>query len=171
MISWQHPPSGWIAVNTDGSVIPALGIATAGGVIRNNEGRFLQAFSVNLGGGSIMHAELAGIAQGLRSAWESGARKVKLQTDSAAAISLLQSDQVNHPHYTMTAAIRNLLARDWEVSIDHVFREGNYAADYMASVSHDLPVGIHLFDVPDPRLSYWLMYDLVGVQMPRSINI
>ncbi|CAL1397294.1 unnamed protein product [Linum trigynum] len=109
--------SEWTAVNTDGSVIPELGISTAGGVIRGSDGRFIKAFAVNLGGGSITHVELAGIAQGL------GARRVRLQTDSAVAISLLQSDQAVNPHHTMISLIRQLVARDWEVSIEHVFRE------------------------------------------------
>ncbi|CAL1378980.1 unnamed protein product [Linum trigynum] len=101
MISWhwQSPPPGWIAVNTDGSGTSS----GTGGVIRGSDGWFIKAFSTNL----------AGIAQGLHSAWETGARKVKLQTDY-------------HPHYTMVSAIHRLLERGWEVSIDHVFREGNY---------------------------------------------
>ncbi|CAI0461378.1 unnamed protein product [Linum tenue] len=70
------------------------------------------AYAINLGGGSITHAELAGIAEGLRVAWEKGARKVVLQTDSAAALSLFQSTTSCHPHYTMTSTIRRLLERE-----------------------------------------------------------
>ncbi|CAI0616095.1 unnamed protein product [Linum tenue] len=58
----------------------------AGGVVRDDQGHFLGAFVMNLGGGSITHVELMGILQGLRCAWELGVRKILLQTDSRAAI-------------------------------------------------------------------------------------
>ncbi|CAI0375604.1 unnamed protein product [Linum tenue] len=64
----------------------------AGGVLKGCDGRFIKAFDVNLGGGSITHAELRGIAHGLRIAWDEGLRKVLLQTDSTTAISLLKDE-------------------------------------------------------------------------------
>ncbi|CAI0389172.1 unnamed protein product [Linum tenue] len=67
-INWQKPPPGWVALNSDGSVVLASGSASAGGVIRDSSGQFMKGFSVNLGGGSITHAELSGIAHGLHSA-------------------------------------------------------------------------------------------------------
>ncbi|CAI0464258.1 unnamed protein product [Linum tenue] len=129
----------------------------------------LQAFSVNLGGGSITHAELAGIEQGMRLAWEMGIRKLAVQTDSATAISLIQEDPSSHPHRMLVKSIRRSLSLEWEVTIDHVFREGNFVADFLASRGHALPVGLHVVDVPGPILGYWLYYDTIGVQTPRSI--
>ncbi|CAN1175944.1 hypothetical protein LINPERHAP2_LOCUS32235 [Linum perenne] len=32
-----------------------------------------------------------------------------------------------------------LLQCDWEVTISHIYREGNKAADYLAGIKHGLP--------------------------------
>ncbi|CAL1382608.1 unnamed protein product [Linum trigynum] len=66
MIGWQAPTQGWACLNMDGSVMLSQGSAAARGVLRSDEGRFVRCFMVNLGGGSITHAELAGIDYGLR---------------------------------------------------------------------------------------------------------
>ncbi|CAI0467081.1 unnamed protein product [Linum tenue] len=170
MISWDRPPTGWVCLNTDGSVVLAQKSTAAGGVLRGCDGRFIKAFAANLGGGSITHAELGGIVHGLRMAWEEGSRKVILQTDSTTAINLLKDADCHNPHYTLIAAIRELLARDWEIELVHVFREGNYVADYLASIGHSLPIGVHLIDIPSPTLRHWLYFDTIGVQTQRIIR-
>ncbi|CAI0378812.1 unnamed protein product [Linum tenue] len=48
------------------------------------------------------------------------------------------------------------LIRDWDVVISHVYREGNRAADYLASLGHCLPFGTHHVDVCSPELCRWL---------------
>ncbi|CAN1829274.1 hypothetical protein LINPERHAP1_LOCUS32438 [Linum perenne] len=47
--------------------------------------------------------------------------------------------------------------RDWEVKIHHIYREANYAADYMANLGQSLDFGVHV------------RYDLIGVCEPRAI--
>ncbi|CAL1357025.1 unnamed protein product [Linum trigynum] len=79
---------------------------TCGGIVRGDYGRFVRAFTANLGGGSITRAELAGIAFGLRLPWEEGVRKVILQTDSCTAKILIENATPQHPHYTYVAEIR-----------------------------------------------------------------
>ncbi|CAI0389214.1 unnamed protein product [Linum tenue] len=169
LISWEPPQPGWLCVNTDGSVIQANESTSCGGIIRGDDGRFVKAFSANLGGGSITRAELAGIVHGLKLAWEEGARKVLLQTDSNTAVTLIASATTNHPHYTTVAEIRRWLERPWQVKIEHVYREANFVADYLASLGHSLAVGMHVFDVPSTMLLYWLYFDRVGVQTPRLV--
>ncbi|CAL1414053.1 unnamed protein product [Linum trigynum] len=61
-----------------------------------------------------------------------------IQTDSAAAISLIQADPSSHPHRIrmLLASIRRFLALDWEITMGHVFREGNVVVDYLAFRGH-----------------------------------
>ncbi|CAI0550240.1 unnamed protein product, partial [Linum tenue] len=157
--------------NTDGSVILSQGSAAVGGVLRGADSRFVVAFDVNLGGGSITDAELAGINYDLRLAWDGGVRKLIVQKDSAAAIALLQSDQTSHPHHTLVNSIKRQLNQQWEVHIMHAFRESNYVADYLASVGHSIRIGIRFVDNPSATLNHWLYFDLLGLQTPRIINI
>ncbi|CAN1254851.1 hypothetical protein LINPERPRIM_LOCUS8788 [Linum perenne] len=48
----------------------------------------------------------------MRLAWDKGIRKLCIQTDSKAAISLIRDD--------------------WEVTIHHIYREANNSTDYLA---------------------------------------
>ncbi|CAN1848943.1 hypothetical protein LINPERHAP1_LOCUS39117 [Linum perenne] len=61
-----------------------------------------------------------------------------------------------HQHVVDIAALRELLERDWEVTISHIYREGNFVADYLANLGHDYTWGVHLISVSDCNLSYFL---------------
>ncbi|CAN1181256.1 Putative ribonuclease H protein At1g65750 [Linum perenne] len=63
------------------------------------------------------------------------------------------------------------LKREWEVRIEHTYRERNQAADFLASIGHVYPVGSHTFDISDCRLVYFLRLDCYGVGFPRSYLI
>ncbi|CAN1746544.1 hypothetical protein LINPERHAP1_LOCUS2822 [Linum perenne] len=80
-----------------------------------------------------------------------GIRKVAIQTDSAAAITLLQNVGVSRH--------------------SHVYREANQCADYLANLGHSYCIGLHLFSSPDISLAHWLRYDLVGVALPRVTSL
>ncbi|CAN1810963.1 hypothetical protein LINPERHAP1_LOCUS26095 [Linum perenne] len=54
--------------------------ATAGGLIRDNYGRFICDFVSNLGACSIMRVELHGIVEGKELAWSKGIQKLCVQT-------------------------------------------------------------------------------------------
>ncbi|CAN1124095.1 Putative ribonuclease H protein At1g65750 [Linum perenne] len=40
-----------------------------------------------------------------------------------------------------------MMGRDWEVKIQHIYREANYAADYLANLGHSFELGTHVFSV------------------------
>ncbi|CAN1856235.1 Putative ribonuclease H protein At1g65750, partial [Linum perenne] len=109
----------------------------------------LAAFSVNLGRCSITRAELRGLIAGLDLSWDRGWRKVAVQCDSRVAIALL--------------------SKNWEVTLNHIFREGNKAADFLAGVGHNLPPGFHLFPISDCNLGYFVRRDIMGISEPRDI--
>ncbi|CAI0393786.1 unnamed protein product [Linum tenue] len=104
-------------------------------------------------------------------AWDAGARRVEVQSDSRTAIQLIQSATETHPHRMMIMTARQLIQRDWEVTITHTFREGNFTADFLASQGHDYPIGIHSFPGNNPNLLHWLLYDRMGVAIPRLVNV
>ncbi|CAN1799415.1 Putative ribonuclease H protein At1g65750 [Linum perenne] len=108
-------------------------------------------FSSNVGSCSITHAELRGVAIGLKLAWEAGARKVVVQADSRAAIALL--------------------LRNWEVVFHHTYREGNRTADFLANLGHSLPFGTHSIPVSDCNLCFYLRLNCMGISEPGSIIV
>ncbi|CAN1257225.1 Putative ribonuclease H protein At1g65750, partial [Linum perenne] len=160
----------WMVLNTDGSVLKESGSAAAGGLIRDALGRCLAAFSVNLGRCSITRAKLRGLIAGLDLSWDRGWRKVAVQCDSRVAIALLSNEaDPYHHHSGEVRAFRNLMLRDWEVTLNHIFHEGNQAADFLAGVGHNFPPGFHLFPISDCNLGYFVRRDSMGISEPRDI--
>ncbi|CAN1193234.1 Putative ribonuclease H protein At1g65750 [Linum perenne] len=63
------------------------------------------------------------------------------------------------------------LARDSEVVIKHVYREGNHAADHLAGIGYGYPFGSHSFSLSDCNFGYFLRYDCLGIAEQRSVLI
>ncbi|CAN1776257.1 Putative ribonuclease H protein At1g65750 [Linum perenne] len=171
LIGWRPADEGWFTLNSDGSLYLQNNRAAAGGLIRDCGGNYVSSYAINLGSCSIMRAELRGIIEGMKIAWDKGIRRLCIQTDSQAAVLLLTSnDNRPHRHMSLVEQFLDWRNRDWEVTIQHVYREANNAADYLANLGHSLVLGSHVFQSPDNTLLYWLRYDLIGVSTPRTIN-
>ncbi|CAN1254624.1 Putative ribonuclease H protein At1g65750 [Linum perenne] len=171
LIGWRPAGEGWFSLNSDGSLYTTNNAAAAGGVIRDGNGRFIKAFAANLGICSIMRAELRGIVEGMKLAWDLGIRKLMIQTDSKAAADMLSvPGNSTSRHASLLQQFSELLSREWCVSVHHIFREANFAADYLANLGQSLPLGVHVLDVPDFSLADWLRFDSVGGCTSRLIN-
>ncbi|CAN1334380.1 Putative ribonuclease H protein At1g65750, partial [Linum perenne] len=83
------------------------------------------AFCANIGNCSITRAELKAIVEGLKLAWSQGIRRVVIQTDLRAAVSILQQEDGN--------------------TSQHVYREANCVADFLANLGHSYSVGFICF--------------------------
>ncbi|CAL1355244.1 unnamed protein product [Linum trigynum] len=167
MISWKPPPPEWVCLNPDGSVIHDTGLAAAGGLIRDHTGRCLTAFALNLRACTITQAELRGVVERLQVVCERGYRRVRVQLDSKCAVHLIRQAHTGDHHCgSILDRFRDLMSRPWEVTIEHIYREGNCCADYLASRGHVLPFGLHEVENSDPMLSYWIMYDCQGISEP-----
>ncbi|CAN0873717.1 Putative ribonuclease H protein At1g65750, partial [Linum grandiflorum] len=141
-----------------------------GGALRNHSGDCLLTFTANYGRCSITRAELCAIVDGLTLAWNWGARRVAIQTDSLAASKLLQQcDNPDHQHASLVLKFQQLLRREWEVKLFHVYREGNCLADHLAGRGHGLPLGTHHVDVSDPAVASWIAYDRFRSSQPRLV--
>ncbi|CAN1289290.1 Putative ribonuclease H protein At1g65750 [Linum perenne] len=73
-VAWDPGPKGWVSLNTDDSFDRARQKATAGGILRDHTGKFILAFSMNLGSCSVTRAEMRKALEGLRRTWEVGFR-------------------------------------------------------------------------------------------------
>ncbi|CAN1124720.1 hypothetical protein LINPERHAP2_LOCUS2499 [Linum perenne] len=93
-----------------------------------------------------------------------------VQTDSRTALALLTyPGELTHNHSLEMLQFRELLTRDWEVILKHVYQEGNYAADFLANLGHQLSYGAHLIPTSDCNLGFDLLYDSLGISESRPI--
>ncbi|CAN1131368.1 Putative ribonuclease H protein At1g65750 [Linum perenne] len=171
-VSWKAGPEEWFTLNSDGSVLGHRGRSAAGGLIRDSSGNCVQAFTMNLGVCTITRAEICGVLEGVRRAWEAGYRKLEIQMDSKVAVEiLLNANLATSPQFTLeTLEFRDWLQRDWVVKVKHVYREANHAADYLANLGHNTTRGSHEVDCSDCNLAYFIRYDCMGISEPRVIN-
>ncbi|KAL9278245.1 putative ribonuclease H domain-containing protein [Arabidopsis thaliana] len=130
VIRWQLPSLGWVKLSTDGASHGNPGLATAGGVIRGEEGEWLGGFALNKGICSAPMAELWGVYYGLVIAWERGFRRVELEVDSKLVMGFLQTGVTGmHPLSFLVRLCHGFISRDWLVRVTHVYREANRLAD------------------------------------------
>ncbi|CAN1806131.1 Putative ribonuclease H protein At1g65750 [Linum perenne] len=147
------------------------GSTVIGGLIRDDRGMFAQDFYANIGNCSITRAELRAIVEGMKVAWSLGIRRFCIQSDSRAAIEILcVGTRSTHQHKALVEEFHNLILRQWETSLSHVYREANYAADYLANLGHCFSFGLQSLMYLDSGLAFWLRYDLVGIAMPRVVS-
>ena len=170
-ISWLPPEWPWCTLNTDGAH-KSDGISTAGGLIRDHLGRWISGFGMMIGSCSITVAELWGMYKGLQLAWDSGIRRLKVETDSLCVTQLVaRSSVISNEYAPLVQAIKDYLKLDWHVSIAHIYREANFAADYMANLAISLPLGFIVYPNPPLGVRPLLSHDFYGVSYPRSVSL
>ncbi|CAL2255075.1 unnamed protein product [Prunus armeniaca] len=170
-IHWIAPTHGVCKINTDGSRNSDSGSIGAGGLLRDNYGAWIKGFSVNLGVGSVLEAELWGIFWGLHLAWESGFRFVEVESDSCVAVALLSSSTIStHPLFSLISCCKLKVQAGWKCSVKHIFREQNVAADVLASKSSVFGPGVLYFTKVPDFLVTCLAEDAIGVSRSRVVG-
>ncbi|KAH9723967.1 putative ribonuclease H protein [Citrus sinensis] len=115
----------------------------------DSNGNWLMGFTVNLGICSVLSVELWGLLHGLRVAWEYGFRP--------------NEDAI------LVKAIRELLARDWIIHMEHVYKEANSVADFLASYSLTTPIGLNVLLSPPPAIVGLLCNYAYGIAHSRLV--
>ncbi|KAJ1443236.1 Ribonuclease H-like superfamily [Sesbania bispinosa] len=141
-IRWIPPDSGWIKWNLDGHI----GIT------------------------SITMAELWAFKDAVSLSINRGDDLIYFESDFAAAVNFIKMGvHQNHPCYALVSSIRHDLQRFQHFRISHSYREGNFAADFLARIGHSYQIGSHVVSEPPPSLSNILLGDSFGVSFVRCV--
>lgn len=147
----------------DGSVNRATGMGSAGGLIRGLAGDWIVGFLHNIVFYSVMEAELWGILDGLTVAWECGYRRVVVEVDNATVAQWCANpSEAGLDERNLAGGVRDLLGREWEIRVTHVFREANLVADALANLAGSLPYGVQHLENPPAEVQTWLQHDAAG---------
>ncbi|KAK9292819.1 hypothetical protein L1049_020799 [Liquidambar formosana] len=169
LIFWAFPPTGWVKLNTNGSVFGNPGVAAIGGLIRDASGNWIKGFMGNLGICTNTITELWAIRQGLSLLWDLGERSVVIETDSQVSIDLLS--YAPNPHHSDAVLINDccaLISRAWRCKIQHTLREGNKCADFLAREGHKISCNFQVLFSPPSGICTYLFTDLAGISTIRS---
>ncbi|KAL0920848.1 hypothetical protein M5K25_007863 [Dendrobium thyrsiflorum] len=135
-VIWKKPKDCYIKINTDGSVSDNR--YGCGGILRNNEGKLIQAFASPLVKCSVLMAELMALYKVLQICLTAGFFKVWIETDSSLVVNLVISENSgNFENYYVLKDIKRMLSH-LDYSISHIWREGNACADFLAKLGASL---------------------------------
>ncbi|KAG7568097.1 Ribonuclease H domain [Arabidopsis thaliana x Arabidopsis arenosa] len=169
-IGLVKPQSGWVKLNTDGASRGNPGLATTGGVLRDEAGEYCGGFAVNIGKCTAPLAELWGVYYGLYIAWEKQITQVELEVDSELVVGFLKTGiDDSHPLSFLVRLCHGFIAKDWTVRVSHVYREANRLADGLANYAFTLPLGFHALSVVPIDFASIVREDALGFTQPRQI--
>ena len=104
-----------------------------GFILRNWVGDFIQVASFSLGATSVLVAEAIAMRNGLRVAIHAGYTNIQLEGRNQILIPAVQGRiQVPWGIQILIEDILSYFQMCNHVSINHIFREGNHAADWLA---------------------------------------
>ena len=152
-----------------GSALGNLGLAGAGGVLRDHRGRWISSFSLCGRFATNNMVELAAVKQGLEMAWNMGYKFLHLELDSKVVLSWLTNYNVNYQTnmLPLICDCRNLLHQEWEVHVHHMYREANGCADVLAKWgTHQQPL-VFMYSTCPSFVTVSYIRDLTGLGETR----
>ncbi|XP_060216645.1 uncharacterized protein LOC132644105 [Lycium barbarum] len=132
-VVWIMPPSGRLKCNTDGASKGNPGLSSYGFCIRYCNGDLVYAEAQQMGMATNMEAETVALKQTLKFCKEHNLQQVQLETDSLLLLNIFQ-DTWTTP-WELRSQIEEIKQdmRVMQVQINHIFREGNRLAYFLAS--------------------------------------
>lgn len=114
---------------------------------------------MNIGMCSVTMAKLWGFYQGLCMAWQQGCRCISVEVDSLCVTQLVSNPVAHTYEYgPLLQAIKDLIKQDWHITVQHVYREANHAADFLVNYALSAPLGFDIFHNP---LLIWLLLSFI----------
>lgn len=100
--------------------------------------------------------------------WELSYKKVVCYSDSLNTLKLIEGvDTVYHKYWKDISLIHGLISRKWEVQLQHVFREANFYADFLAKRDIIDSHSHAIVDVPPHLMLQLLHVDALGLDVVR----
>jgi ribonuclease HI len=131
-VSWEKLELGWFKLNTNGSSLVNPGESGAGGLIRDHKGNLIVAFSEYFGIDSNNKAKLLGVLIGLRKCKAMGLRNIVVELDSSLIVTWFEKGSCRVWYLEDFWEEIFLLISGLNIRFNHVFREGNQAADWLS---------------------------------------
>ncbi|XP_019162015.1 PREDICTED: uncharacterized protein LOC109158583 [Ipomoea nil] len=167
-VQWFPPRQGWYKLNTDGDVKGNSGLASAGGLVRDDRGTLVWGFTAKIGITDSFAAELWGLREGLRLCLKRGVRQVMVEMDSKSIIDLLHKDaQLEDTGCTLLFDCMAMIPKFEGIRFKHIFREGNTCADFLANLAQGKDWGTWVFTEAMDGLVPLLVRDKGGFSTRR----
>uniref|UniRef100_A0A7C9DFK5 RNase H type-1 domain-containing protein n=1 Tax=Opuntia streptacantha TaxID=393608 RepID=A0A7C9DFK5_OPUST len=113
-------------------------------------------------------AEGRALREGLQAVINGGYRNLEIEGDNMLVIQAIQ-DKVQIPWqvHNIVLEIKGLLAQCLQVTIRHIYREANLAADWLSKYGHSVPTNFLLSECHAPEFRNIIQEDWAGRTLVR----
>lgn len=167
IINWCLPPAGRLKLNTDGSRRVG-GDGGFGGLIRDERGTWVCGYYGKLHSGTSLEAELWAVYKGLTIILQKGMNQVMIETNAEQVVQLLQEEPGDRCPFKNLVEDAQILLRGCDCSVQHVWKEGNLCADFLAKMGANQPEEILVMNDPPAELRELLVADMIGLGRMRT---
>ncbi|PRQ32559.1 putative ribonuclease H-like domain-containing protein [Rosa chinensis] len=158
---WFPPATGTLKLNVDGEFLSSIQYGGTGGVLRNDQGDFIAAFSYRAESVlSPLHAELLALKYGLDFLHAMNVTKVVMETDCLVAVQAINSSTEDLSELgALIHDIKGLVGVVGDVTVGFTPRQANRVAHRLASYSFDSNIHLDWFGHALEFVLDALMYD------------
>lgn len=172
MIKWMPPDQRWYKLNSDGLKVGDSGGTGYGGLIRDENGRWVVGFVRNLGIASAYVAKSWGVLEGVTLARQRVIDFLEINVDSKVVVDGLKGDRQGCLEgWTIVGAIRKMVSGLEQVKISHIYREANQCADLHVNHARTQEEDLMILEHPIGLLTQLLLMDSCGVETPHVVVV
>ncbi|KAJ0248770.1 hypothetical protein HA466_0158240 [Hirschfeldia incana] len=129
---WTPP---LVTLNIHGTSNALSGLTGSAGLVRNELGKWVFGYSRCHKSISEAAAVLLAIYHGLKLLWDSGCRRIRLETTSLEVIGALTTTKpyLFYKKKSILGLCKDMILKNWECDVYHVSKEENSCAEWLAS--------------------------------------
>ncbi|KAF2304574.1 hypothetical protein GH714_033697 [Hevea brasiliensis] len=120
----------------------------------------------------VLLAELWALYEGLKMVKRMGVAKLWIECDNLLDVHMA-TDVCASPAnaVSLVNSIKGLLRSNWSYRKNHIWREANFSADFLAGFAAEFSVGVHELQLPSHGLLHWLCHDVSGTAYSRFCSV
>lgn len=155
-------------MNTDGSASEQLGVASGGGIVRDERGNWVIGFARNIGRASSFTAELWPLRDGFSICLARNFLTLEVEMDAKILVDMLtDTNNVNIAICPLVDDCRHLASQFLQVRFKRCYREANRCADSLARVGSQQSPDFLLFYSPSVGVELVFDSDFHGLYYNR----
>lgn len=140
-----------VKLNIQGTTNTLSDLTGCAGIVRDQSGKWVFGYFRCHKGMPKVVAGLLAIYHGLKILWDSGIRRIRLETTSIEIINALTTNSDLFPkRRSFLDRCKDIILRNWECDIYLISEEQNSCAEWLASRVEEQPQGLVFFENP-PR--------------------
>ena len=170
-VRWLNLLSNWFKLNSDGLTRGNPGLASGGGLIRNEKGEWIKGYARAIGITTSVATELWALRDGIRLCIALRLPAVEIKLDAKVVIDLVRKESNNlNGLDALVADYKEGLKKISNVRFLHCFREANKCGNNLARLDTMLDQDFTIFIHPPSEVDLLIRLDTIGTLYNRFVT-